>query len=93
MLVSQAHVCRQLRDTHAPGYLITLEAALRPVVNSGVDEDVSLTDFNASVPTFQTKMQIWVLKVQHSKLFEKEASLLNSFVLSSTFYIASTSSY
>lgn len=60
-------MCRQLRDTHAPGYLITLKAVLRPEVNSAVDEDVSLSDFNASVPTFQTKMQIWVLKAQHSK--------------------------
>lgn len=44
---------------------------------SGVDEAVSLSDFNAPVPTFQTKMQIWGLKAQHSKLFKKH--LLNSF--------------
>lgn len=44
--------------TPAPGYLITLKVALRPVVNSGGDEDASLTDFNASIPTFQTKMQL-----------------------------------
>lgn len=62
------HVCRQLRDTHAPGYLITLRVALRPEVNSAVDEDASISDSNASVPIFQTKMQIWVLKAQHSKI-------------------------
>lgn len=75
----RAHVCRQLRDIHAPGYLITLKAALRPPVNSGIDEVASLPDFNASVPTFQTKMHNWVLKAQHSKLFEKAVKLLNSF--------------
>lgn len=47
-------MCRQLRDTHAPGYLITHNVALRPEVNSGADEVVSLNDFNVSVPTFQT---------------------------------------
>lgn len=72
-------MCRQLRDIHAPGYLITLKAALRPPVNSGIDEVASLPDFNASVPTFQTKMHNWVLKAQHSKLFEKAVKLLNSF--------------
>lgn len=75
----RAPVCKQLRDIHAPGYLITLKAALRPSVNSGVDEDASLPDFNASVPTFQAKMHNWVLKAQHSKLFEKAVKLLNSF--------------
>lgn len=67
-----AHVCRQLRDTHALGCLITLKVALRPSENSGGDKDVSLPDFNASVPTFQTKKQNWVLKAQHSKPFEKQ---------------------
>lgn len=47
-------MCGQLRDTHAPGYLITHKVALRPEVKSGADEVVSLNDFNASVTTFQT---------------------------------------
>lgn len=70
-----AHV-QTVKDTQAPGYLITLKVALRPSVNSGIDEDVSLPDFNASVPTFPTKMHNWVLKAQHSKLFEKAVKLL-----------------
>lgn len=47
-------MCRQLRDTHAPGYLIAHKVALGPEVKSAADEVVSLNDFNASVPTFQT---------------------------------------
>lgn len=47
-------MCRQLRDTHAPGYLIAHKVALGPEVKSAAAEVVSLNDFNASVPTFQT---------------------------------------